>query len=318
MLNVFLTVDVEIWPPGWDLDPANFPKYFDTYIDGKTPNGDFGLSFQLRLLAEHGLKAVFFVEPLFAFEFGIQPLRDIVSMIRGHHQEVQLHLHTEWVGKMTHSILPGRTGINIRQFSEDEQTFLIGKGLENLWSCGLEGLSAFRAGSFGANDSTLRALVKNKLSIDSSYNFASKVGAFLDVELWQPTMVDGVKEFPVTVYRDSFGRHRHAQINTTSFREFAKILDQAHARRWHSSVVFWHSAELLSESRSRHDPVALSRLVKLCGHLATRRKDFETRWFSEMVHEHLPTSGPIGPLTSPLSLSLVKYAEQTARKILFP
>ena len=318
MLNVFLTVDVEIWPPGWDLNPANFPKYFGTYIDGKTATGRFGLPFQLELLAEHELKAVFFVEPLFACEFGMQPLRDIVSMIRSFDQEVQLHLHTEWVGKMTNSILPGRAGINIREFSEDEQTFLIGKGLENLRTCGVEGVSTFRAGSFGANRATLRALARNGLSIDSSYNLASKLGPFLDIEIWQPTQLHGVKEFPVTVYRDAFGRHRHAQINTTSFREFVSILEQAHARSWHSSVAFWHSAELLNESRARHDPVAVSRLVKLCGYLADRRTDLRTRWFSEMLREDIPTLGPVEPLSPPVSRSLVKYAEQMARKVLFP
>ena len=317
MLNAFLTVDVEIWPPGWDLDRANFPKYFATFIDGKTARGRFGLPFQLQLLSEHQLKAVFFVEPLFAFEFGIEPLRDIVSLIRSFDQEVQLHLHTEWVGKMTHSILPSRSGINIREFSEDEQTFLVGKGLENLRSCGLGGLCTFRAGSFGANGATLRALTRNGLSIDSSYNLACNLGPFVDLEIWQPTLLQGVKEFPVTVYRDAFGRHRHTQINSTSFREFVSLLEQAHAKSWHSWVAFWHSAELLNEGRTRHDPVAVSRLVKLCRYLADHRKDLETRWFSEMLSEDLPSIASARPLSPPLPLSLMKYAEQTVRKVLF-
>lgn len=314
-LNVFLTVDVEIWPQRWDLDPGNFSRYFDTYIIGKTASGGFGLPFQLGLLAEHGLKAVFFVEPLFAFEFGMQPLREIVSMIRGFGQEVQPHLHTEWVGKMTHSILPGRVGINMRQFSKDEQTFLIAKGLENLRSCGVEAPCAFRAGSFGANRDTLRAVAKNGLKIDSSYNLASQHGAFLEDELWQPGLFDGVKEFPVTVYGDILGRRKHAQINTTSYREFAHILQQAHARRWHSSVIFWHSAELLNESRSRRDPVAISRLEKLCRYLADRRTILETRWFSEMLSEDLPAFGTLGPLSPTPLDSIAKYGEQLVRKV---
>lgn len=75
MLNVFLTVDVELWPDSWDLSPRRFSEYFRRYIHGSTATGDYGLPFQLRLLAEHDLKGVFFVESLFACEFGIESLR---------------------------------------------------------------------------------------------------------------------------------------------------------------------------------------------------------------------------------------------------
>ena len=97
MLDVFYTVDVEIWCDGWvDID-AKFPDAFQRYIYGRTATGAFGLPYQLELLSDHGLTGVFFVEPLFATRFGEQPLAEIVGLIQERGHEVQLHLHTEWV-----------------------------------------------------------------------------------------------------------------------------------------------------------------------------------------------------------------------------
>ena len=44
----------------------------------------------LRVLKEHGIKGVFFVEPLFAARFGLEKLRIILELILEAGQEVQL------------------------------------------------------------------------------------------------------------------------------------------------------------------------------------------------------------------------------------
>ena len=92
MLDVFFTIDVEVWCDGWKDIDRRFPAAFKRYIYG--PNGRHGLPDQLRRLSDHGLKAVCFVEPLFAGRFGQAPLTEIVSMIEGSGHEAQLHLHT--------------------------------------------------------------------------------------------------------------------------------------------------------------------------------------------------------------------------------
>ena len=70
MMDVFLTVDVEVWCDGWDDIDAKFPDAFQRYIYGPTSRGDYGLPYQLRQLQDHGLTGVFFVEPLFSTRFG--------------------------------------------------------------------------------------------------------------------------------------------------------------------------------------------------------------------------------------------------------
>ncbi len=97
MIDVFLTVDVEVWCDGWDDIDAKFPSAFQRYIYGPTSRGDYGLPYQLHQLQEHGLTGVFFVEPLFSTRFGLEPLSEIISLVRERGHEIQLHLHTEWV-----------------------------------------------------------------------------------------------------------------------------------------------------------------------------------------------------------------------------
>src|SRR4029079_797800 len=96
-LDVFLTVDVEVWCDGWSDIDARFPAAFRSYIYGPTSQGDYALPHILRVLDTYGLAGIFFGEPLFAARFGVQALSEIVGLLRDASQEVQLHLHTEWV-----------------------------------------------------------------------------------------------------------------------------------------------------------------------------------------------------------------------------
>lgn len=172
MLNVFFTVDVETWCGGWQSIDTKFPAAFQRYVYGRTAQGDFGLPYKLRVLADHGLKGVFFVEPLFARRFGQDPLSEIAGLIREGEQEVQLHMHTEWVDEAKEPLLPNITGKrqHLRHYSLSEQTMLITEGLRLLERAGSGGINAFRAGSFGFNIDTLAALKANGVLFDSSYN----------------------------------------------------------------------------------------------------------------------------------------------------
>ena len=63
-MDVFFTVDVEIWCDGWkDLD-ARFPAAFQAYVHGPQADGEGGLAYQARALHDANLLGVFFVEPL--------------------------------------------------------------------------------------------------------------------------------------------------------------------------------------------------------------------------------------------------------------
>ena len=53
MLNVFITVDTEIWCNGWSSLDHNFPDYFKKYIYGPTVKGNFALPETLKILNDY-------------------------------------------------------------------------------------------------------------------------------------------------------------------------------------------------------------------------------------------------------------------------
>src|SRR5699024_8403875 len=122
-----------------------------------TPSGEYGLPFQLETLQRHGLQAVFFVEALSPIVTGMQPLQEIVDLVEKANQEVQLHIHTEWLAMSEHNPLGQSTGQNMHAFSEQEQSAIIEIAKRNLEQCSTSPVTAFRAGNYGADNNTLKA-----------------------------------------------------------------------------------------------------------------------------------------------------------------
>lgn len=299
MLNVLLTVDTEIWPrqTGWPARPltpdkTDFSHELATDIDGSTSSGDYGLPFQLRLLRRHGLKATYFVEALFAGRVGLPALAAIVGQVKAGGQDVQLHLHTEWLGDIRDAQLPTGHRQYMAQFSREQQALLIRKGLANLALAGAPAVKAFRAGSFGANRDTLRALADNGLAIDSSYNRAYPCGDWgLAEALQHPACFDKVWEFPVAAFSDYPGHYRPAQLNACSFGELRRALLDAAEARWPAFVIVLHGFELVKHRRRRAGPqpdhLNIERFRQLCAFLDQQRARFRTVLFHELEFDQL-------------------------------
>src|SRR5438067_1583499 len=78
MLNVLITIDTEVWPLTPDWRRGGLRRDVDRDMYGRTDRGESGLLYQLEVLKRHGLKAVFFLEPLFAEAAGMDVLRVVV------------------------------------------------------------------------------------------------------------------------------------------------------------------------------------------------------------------------------------------------
>lgn len=288
MLNVFYTVDVEVWCKGWERLDAEFAEAFDSHIHGRTARGDYGVGFQARLLREHGLEGVFFTEPLFATRFGAQPLADIVGMVQAERQDVQLHLHTEWLDEAPQPLFPhiAHKRQFLRLLPSEEQRLVIQEGLRLLREAGAPRVDAFRAGNFGFNAATLPALAANGIRYDSSYNacvLGRDSGLRPGEDLIEPLEQDGVVEVPVTIYRDGQGKLRPLQITACAWAEMEDLLWRSLEAGRQSLVIVSHGFELLDASRSRLDPIALRRFRKLCEFLGRHRDQFRCAPFGRQV-----------------------------------
>lgn len=342
MLDVFFTVDVEIWCGGWKNIDDKFPKAFQQYVYGRTARGEYGLRYQLQQLRDHALYGVFFVEPLFATRFGIEPLAEIVGLIKEYGQEVQLHMHPEWVDESLKPLLPKtyRKRPFMRDFSLQDQTTLIAKGIQLISDAGGPSLNAFRAGSFGFNENTLAALAANNITFDSSYN-ASMMGldsgimpgeALYDTveinmlsadTLTTNTFTTGmplsgaapsgrVIEYPMTVFNDGGGSLRHAQLGACSNWELESLMRQALQSQRTAFVILSHNFELLNTARDNADPVMIRRFRQYCEFMANNKNSFTMRGFHDLVPQIAKNSQPV--LTSSRWLTLHRTIEQVWRR----
>jgi hypothetical protein len=320
-MNVYLTVDTEVWPRFRDWRETRLERDLRRDIQGATDRGDFGVPFQIRVLNDHGLKASFLVESLFACAVGLDPLRQIVGSIREGGHEVQLHLHTEWLSRIDPPLLPGRTGQHCRDFTEDEQTLLIARGADNLRACGVADVCAFRAGNYGANFDTLRALARNGIRFDTSHNTCyldSACGLRTPEPLLQPKWIENVYELPVAFFEDRPGHYRHAQLCATSAREMENALRGAWEQGWSSFVIVSHGFELLKDRKqtsrpARPDRIVIKRFERLCRFLANNTDKFRTAFLADAPPVDVPQ--PARPLRSRLHHTAWRVTEQLARRV---
>ena len=321
-LDVFLTCDTEIWCDGWSGLDEKFPDAFARYVYGHDPRGQaYGLPRQLELLHQHGLHGVFFVESLFTGRFGIGPLQEIVGLIRGAGQEVQLHLHPEWADESRSRWLPHvpEKRQHLRYFGADDQAILLEAGIQALQDAGAPRPTAFRAGSYALNTDTFKALGRLGIRIDSSYNatmLGDTSGLAPGRRLVDVARFGNLLEFPVAYFRDGFGRLRHAQLGACSFEELRDALWSARRGGLRAFVIVFHNFELLNQAKRDKDPTVVKRFERLCRFLADHSKDFCCRGFADMVAErYVVCDAQDGPqLKVGLPPTVRRHWEQVARR----
>jgi len=319
-LNVFITIDTELW-----LLYNDFEKDIDSAIYGKTPQGDFGVTHQLETFKEYGLNATFFVEPLFTLQYGKKPLQQLIEKINTYDQEVGLHIHTEWFNTTGAHILENKKlGQNIKDYSETEQTSIIKVGLELLEEAGAKNISSFRAGNYGGDFNTLKALHNNNLLYDTSYNvpYLNNVcNMDTGTNLQDVTKIEGVLEYPVTYFKDYGEHNRHLQLTACSLSEIKHVLTQAYQQQRHSCTIVLHSFEWIKRIRKNQfrghavDKICLKRFHGLCQFLGQNKDKFTTQKFDNINPETINTSNQPTVIKSNIFRTSSRMLEQLLRRM---
>jgi peptidoglycan/xylan/chitin deacetylase (PgdA/CDA1 family) len=288
--RVLITVDTELtWAPyargaSWQ---ENLACSFD-------PAG-VGVPYQLEMLRAHGLKACFFVDPMPALVYGLEPVRRMVEPIIAAGQEVQLHIHPVWL-----SIAEGKAegaDFELTCFDAETQQALIAKAADLLVEAGAPRPIAFRSGSFAADRNTLQALRKLGISYDSSHNGSEHPNPSnlpLPPSQIAPVALDGVVEVPVTQIEAAPGSLRPLQLCAVSIRELREALLHAAANDHAATTIVSHSFELASRDALRPNRTICGRFEALCTFLAEHRERLPTAHFADLAD--LPLGRPAAPL----------------------
>jgi hypothetical protein len=323
--NVFITVDTEHSIGGAFANPALKPVGNDRRIYGRIAGREYGIPLIMDIADRYGLKITFFVEVFNKYFFGEDETRQVVETIlrRGH--DVQLHLHPNYLNFTLDRPQDLQFSDLIGDYPLERQIEMLQEARQTLESYGAPHVTAFRAGCYGANADTLKALADSGFLIDSSYNVAFIGGPCLMPE-WGINDVqfrDGVFEFPVTNFVECSGlRSRRAKpldVNGVSFEEMRHVLRSSAKGDGPCAItVILHSFSFVRPGdvqyrTARPRPHVIRRFEKLCRFLAEQEKDFSVRTFGsfspcdlEEVTRHRKDRMP----RVPAGLSLLRFGGQ--------
>lgn len=273
MLPVLITVDTEYNFAAWrDGSAASLAENAALSIDCRARDGSlWGVGHQMDLLDRYGQRGVFFVDPMAALVWGPRAVDHVVHPILARGHDVQLHCHSEWLDAAPRNPITARRGSNMHDFPLADQIALLQWGIERLVESGAPRPVAFRAGNYGANDDTLRALAAVGLRYDSSVTpgFADSAcsidGRAGDI---RPVERHGVVELPVAAMGSSRDGLRHVQLTAISGREMRAAIRHAARASWPAFTLVSHSFELFHRQRRLGNRIVERRFESLCAFLA--------------------------------------------------
>ena len=275
MTAVYITIDTEyssaLARPG---QAVSLDENFTRSIRGGDGDRAVGILHQMRVMNTHGIRATFFVDPMPALVYGEEAVRRVVEPVLEHGHEVQLHIHTEWLALAGgDNPLGERTGRNMSDFTEDEQKSLIEWARDRLVAAGAPRPTAFRAGNYGADDATLRALKRCGIRYDTSFTPGIRRST---CRITLPPGTDrvarhqGTIEVPTAALR-SIGGLRHGQITALSAWEMGAALRYGVRSGVAAINLVSHSFELMARDRLRPNRIVVERFARLCHAIRTTR-----------------------------------------------
>ena len=267
MTAVYITIDTE-YSAALAKAGRGLEENFARSIRGGTRGGrTAGIGHQMDVMDATCVKGTFFVDPMPALVYGEQAVRRIVEPVleRGH--DVQLHIHTEWLEIAgSDNILGSVTGRNMTDFTRDDQHRMIAWASGQLVAAGAPRPTAFRAGNYGANDDTLRALAACGIRYDTSYvPGIARSACRIDLPRRTDRVIEhhGTLEVPVATLPSLKGL-RHGQITALSASEMAAAIRYSVKRGHEMLNLVSHSFELMSRDRTRPNRILLQRFARLC------------------------------------------------------
>lgn len=232
-VNVFLTIDTEHSIGGAFRDPNLKPVGNEKRIFGLIGNKQYGIPLIMDIADRYGIPITFFVEVFNKYFFGAEETREVCNYILNRNHDIQLHIHPNYLNFELHDPTKLVFSDLVGDYSLSRQAEIIEEAKETLISYGVPSPIAFRAGCFGADKNTIKALRRTGFLIDSSYNTAYLENPCLlpDIEINDLAPMHGVWEFPITNFIEHSGlrpkRYMPLDISGVSFAEMRWVFRHA-------------------------------------------------------------------------------------------
>jgi peptidoglycan/xylan/chitin deacetylase (PgdA/CDA1 family) len=300
-VRVYITIDTETSLGGAWRNPAYPPLPLDRTIFGIHGSRSYGIPLIMDILEERGFRGTFFTEVFCSYALGGEEVRRVFRLIRQRGHDAQLHLHPIYRFYRDRAAGgPAREIDLMHQLSPDEQRELIREGVTLFGDLNGQPPRAYRAGCYGASEVTLQALRENGVEIDSSYNMAylGSTCGFRARSLNAPVVIEGVYEFPVTVFSVSgTSGYKPLEISAVSVGEILNTIRGLAIAGCRDVVLSLHSFSLLKNrglryDRYRPDQIVIQRLRRLCAALSEAGSEVEVRTLGEVDLGSVPVPQP--------------------------
>jgi hypothetical protein len=297
-INVFITVDTEHSIGGAFKDRNLKPVGNGKRIWGKVGDKSFGIPLIMDIGESYDIRLNFFVEVLNKYYFGEDETKKVCEYILNRGHDVQLHLHPNYLNFTLNNPLEKTYSDQIGTYSLEKQIELIKEGVEILMQNGVPRPIAFRAGCFGANEETLRALKAVGVLIDSSYNktYLGDTCLLDNKGINDLTYLNEIWEFPITNFVESTKvrskRFKPLDINGVSFQEMKYVLNQGKIKGPKHITILLHSFSFIKPYDVQYNKVkprwhVIKRFEKLCKYLKDNSDSFEVRTFGSINEKEL-------------------------------
>jgi len=251
--KVIITIDTEVA----DHDG---PDAFDRDVLGCTPRNPRGAYWIAEQLKRSQLPGVFFLDVYGKGRYREARYEELCNRLLECGHDIQLHTHPDQMYD------PNR--FNMYQYSLEDQTGIIRDGMALLkeWTGKLP--VAHRAGRYGANVETLKAIKANGIYLDSSFYYGRENCKLPFANSNAPFMTDGIWEFPVTIVpepvvkcgfrfpewsRHFWWRHQKLDVNTMNPRQLCRSVMELYGKIPYITT-FLHSFSFARRGLHRYEP----------------------------------------------------------------
>jgi hypothetical protein len=292
-INVFITVDTEHSIGGAFSNPDLNPVGNKRRIYGQIGEKKYGIPLIMDIADAFELKLSFFLEVFNKYYFDESETREVCQYILNRNHDIQLHIHPNYLN--FNCEVPGKLKYSdfISDFTFNRQKELLSEGRDLLVKYGASMPVAFRAGSYGASLSTLKALKETGFLIDSSFNraYCNETCFIPESDINDLIEMEGIWEFPITNFIENShiraSRFMPMDLSGVSFQEMKQVLDHSTENGPNNITIILHSFSFIKAfdvqyNKIRPRKTVIKRFEKLCRFLAENSHRFNVMTFGSL------------------------------------
>ncbi len=164
---------------------------FDKLILGEINGAYYGVDKIIELLNQFNCRGTFYVD--FAEHgHGIEKFRKLSKSILESGNDLQLHIHPQFCSDNNRFLM--------NQYSYSEQNDIFLKCIDLYKKSSGLAPTSFRAGGYGANNDTLKAMLNNNIIYDSSYFYNHKWCDISPIPNNKFSKIGDIYELPITLF----------------------------------------------------------------------------------------------------------------------